>query len=154
MPDRGYASLEQRRLVLADPFNLERFVAAQDPIYHRVIAELRRGMKQTHWMWFVFPQIAGLGRSAMAERYAISALDEARAYLAHRLLGPRLLECTQAVLDVDDRSAHAIFGSPDDVKFHSSMTLFAHAANNPELFRATLDKYFGGEEDMLTMRKI
>jgi uncharacterized protein (DUF1810 family) len=154
MPDRGYASLEQRRLSLADPFNLERFVAAQDPIYHRVIAELRRGMKQTHWMWFVFPQIAGLGRSAMAERHAISSLEEARAYLAHRLLGPRLLECTQAVLDVDDRGAHAIFGSPDDVKFHSSMTLFAHTANNPEPFRAALDKHFGGKEDVLTIQKI
>jgi uncharacterized protein (DUF1810 family) len=139
---------------LADPFNLERFVAAQDPIYHRVIAELRRGMKQTHWMWFVFPQIAGLGHSAMAERYAISSLDEARAYLDHRILGPRLLECTQAVLDIDGKSVHAIFGSPDDVKFHSSMTLFAHAADNPEPFRAALNKYFGRDEDMLTIQKI
>jgi uncharacterized protein (DUF1810 family) len=131
-----------------DPFDLERFVAAQDPIYHRVIAELRRGMKQTHWMWFVFPQIAGLGRSAMAERYAISSLDEARAYLAHRILGPRLIECTQAVLDVEGRSAHAIFGSPDDLKFHSSMTLFAQVAVEAAIFLAAIGKYFDGQDDL------
>lgn len=139
---------------MSDPFDLERFVAAQDPIYGRVIAELRRGMKQTHWMWFVFPQIAGLGRSAMAERYAISSLDEARAYLAHRILGPRLIECTQAVLDVDGRNAHAIFGSPDDLKFHSSMTLFAYAAGDSAIFRAALGKYFTGADDAGTLALI
>jgi uncharacterized protein (DUF1810 family) len=137
-----------------DPFNLERFVAAQDPIYHRVIGELRHGLKQSHWMWFVFPQITGLGHSAMAERYAISSLDEARAYLAHRILGPRLLECTQAVLDIDGKSAHAIFGSPDDVKFHSSMTLFARASNDATPFRAALDKYFDSKEDAGTLALI
>lgn len=139
---------------MANPFDLERFVAAQDPIYGRVIAELRRGMKQTHWMWFVFPQIAGLGRSAMAERYAITSLHEARAYLDHRILGARLIECTQAVLDVEGRSAHAIFGSPDDLKFHSSMTLFAHVDSDPAIFRAALGKYFDGADDAGTLALI
>jgi uncharacterized protein (DUF1810 family) len=133
---------------------LERFVAAQDPIYARVIAELRHGAKHTHWMWFVFPQIAGLGRSPMAQRYAISSLDEARAYLAYPLLGGRLRECTLAVLDVQGRSAHDIFGAPDDLKFHSCMTLFARATDGNAAFRAALKKYFGGQEDALTLRQL
>lgn len=137
---------------MTDPGNLERFVKAQDPIYHRVIGELRQGRKQTHWMWFVFPQLVGLGRSFMAQRFAIASLDEARAYLDHRILGPRLRECTQAVLDVEGRSAHDIFGSPDDLKFRSSMTLFAHAAPSP--FRAALDKYFDGADDAGTLALI
>ena len=133
-----------------DPFGLARFVAAQDPVYGRVVQELRSGRKQTHWMWFVFPQVSGLGRSAMAERYAISGLDEARAYLAHPLLGGRLRECTGLVLDVEGRSIHDIFGSPDDLKFHSCMTLFAEVAEEP-LFARAIGKYFGGEYDKMTL---
>ncbi len=143
------------RLLVSDvPFDLERFIAAQDPVYHRVVAELRAGRKTSHWMWFVFPQIAGLGFSAMAQRYAISSLDEARAYLAHRLLGPRLRESTRLVLDVEGRDAHTIFGAPDDLKFRSSMTLFAHAAPQEILFRDALEKYYGGVEDPATRDKL
>ena len=134
-----------------DPFNLARFVAAQDPVYGRVIQELRSGRKQSHWMWFIFPQIAGLGRSAMAQHFAISSLDEARAYLAHPLLGGRLRECTQLVLDAEGRSAHEIFGSPDDLKFHSCMTLFAQADSGDSRFTRALDRYFGGGRDAMTL---
>jgi uncharacterized protein (DUF1810 family) len=133
---------------------LQRFAEAQDGIYAQVLAELKAGAKRSHWMWFVFPQIAGLGHSAMAQRYAIAGLGEAQAYLAHPLLGPRLKECTQAVLDVEDKTAHAIFGSPDDLKFRSCMTLFARAASDEPLFRTAIDKYFGGEEDPLTLEKL
>ena len=131
-----------------DPFDLERFIAAQDPVYGRVTGELRQGRKQTHWMWFIFPQIAGLGRSAMAERYAIRSVDEARAYLAHTLLGGRLRECTRLVLDVEGRTVSQIFGNPDDLKFRSSMTLFAR---EERLFQDALDKYFGSEADTATL---
>ena len=134
--------------------NLGRFVEAQAPVHDRALAELKAGRKQSHWMWFVFPQITGLGRSPMAQHYAIQNLAEARAYLAHPLLGARLRECTQAVLDVEGKTAHEIFGSPDDLKFRSSMTLFAHAAPDEELFRAALEKYFDGEEDALTVDKL
>ena len=127
---------------------------AQAPIYDRALRELRAGRKQSHWMWFVFPQIAGLGHSAMAQTYAIESLEEARAYLAHPVLEPRLRECCQAVLDVQGKSAHEIFGSPDDVKFRSCLTLFARAAPDETLFRAALNKYFGGEEDALTLEKM
>jgi uncharacterized protein (DUF1810 family) len=116
-------------------------------VIERVRMELRAGRKRSHWMWFVFPQLLGLGQSAMAVRYAIGSLDEAAAYLAHPVLGPRLRECTQLVLDVERRDAHAIFGSPDDMKFHSSMTLFAAAAPMAAVFRAALDKYFAGKPD-------
>ncbi len=135
-------------------YDLERFVSAQQSVYARVTAELRAGRKHTHWMWFVFPQIAGLGHSAMARRYAIGSLDEARAYLAHPVLGPRLRECTQLVLGVQGRAAHAIFGSPDDLKFRSSMTLFAQAAPDDPLFRTALDTYFGGAPDTATLEKL
>jgi uncharacterized protein (DUF1810 family) len=134
--------------------SLERFVAAQAPVYDQALRELRAGRKQSHWMWFVFPQIAGLGYSVMAQTYAIASLNEARAYLAHPLLGPRLRECCQAVLDVQGKSAHEIFGSPDDVKFRSSLTLFAQAAPEEPLFRAALNKYFSGEADPLTVQKL
>jgi uncharacterized protein (DUF1810 family) len=134
--------------------NLDRFVEAQAPIYTRALAELTAGRKQSHWMWFVFPQISGLGKSPMAQHYAIHSLQEARAYLAHPLLGARLKECTSAVLGVEGKSAHEIFDTPDDLKFHSSMTLFAHAAPDEKLFRTALDKYFGGEEDKLTLEKL
>jgi len=135
-------------------FDLERFVSAQTPMIEQALAELRQGRKRSHWMWFTFPQIAGLGHSTMAQYYAIASLDEAHAYLAHPLLGPRLQQCTQAVLDVKGRSVHEIFGSPDDLKFHSSMTLFAQAAPQEPLFRATLDKYFGGACDQQTLNKL
>jgi len=137
-----------------DPFHLQRFVDAQDPVYGRAVAELRAGLKQTHWMWFIFPQIAGLGRSAMAEKFAIRSLDEAKAYLARPLLGGRLRECTRLVLRADANSANAIFGSPDDLKFRSSMTLFAHAAPGEPLFREALEKYFGGKDDAATRQRL
>jgi uncharacterized protein (DUF1810 family) len=133
--------------------SLERFVTAQEQIYPRALAELKAGRKQSHWMWFIFPQVAGLGQSAMSRAYAIQSLDEARAYLAHPLLGARLRECCQAVMDVQGKSAHDIFGSPDDLKFRSSLTLFDLAAPN-DIFRAALEKYFGGKEDELTLEKL
>ena len=133
-----------------DPFKLRRFVDAQDLVYRSVISELRAGVKQSHWMWFVFPQVAGLGRSATAELYAIQSLDEAKAYLAHALLGGRLRECTQLKLDMRDKTARQILGNPDDLKFFSSMTLFAHAAPTEPLFRDALAKYFDGREDAMT----
>ena len=132
---------------------LERFVDAQAPVHGRALAELKAGRKQSHWMWFIFPQIAGLGRSPMAQHYAIQNLAEARAYLNHPVLGARLRECTRAVLDVEGKTAHEIFGSPDHLKFRSSMTLFAHAAPDEELFRTALEKYFDGE-DQLTVEKL
>ena len=116
----------------------------------QVLAELAAGCKRTHWMWFVFPQIAGLGRSAMAQRYALGSLDEARAYLAHPVLGPRLLRCTEVVNAVEGRTVSKVFGSPDDLKFHSSMTLFALAQPGEAVFRAALAKYFGSQMDALT----
>ncbi len=137
-----------------DPFDLQRFVEAQAPVYERVRAELRNGCKHSHWMWFVFPQIAGLGHSAMAQRYAISSLDEARAYLGHPVLGQRLRECTRLMVQVDGKSAHEILGSPDDMKFRSCMTLFARAAPQDEIFGAALDKYFGGGADASTLAKL
>ncbi|HKD22018.1 MAG TPA: DUF1810 domain-containing protein [Rhizomicrobium sp.] len=137
-----------------DPFNLRRFVEAQDLVYRSVIAELRAGVKQSHWMWFVFPQVAGLGHSAMADKYAIASLDEAKAYLAHPLLGARLKECTELVLAVTGKTARQILGSPDDMKFRSSMTLFAQAAPNEPLFRDALKKYFDGKDDPATLERI
>ncbi len=136
-----------------DPFGLQRFVDAQAPVIERVRAELRDGRKRSHWMWFVFPQIAGLGSSAMAARYAIASLDEARAYLAHPVLGARLREMTQLVLAVEGRDVHRIFGSPDDMKFHSSMTLFDAMAAG-DVFDAALAKYFGGARDAGTLARI
>ena len=130
---------------------LERFVTAQAQIMPRVLAELGAGRKQSHWMWFIFPQIIGLSHSFRGEYYAIASLDEARAYLAHPLLGPRLRQCTGLVLAVERKSAHDIFGSPDDLKFRSSMTLFGQAAPDEPLFRTALEKYFDGEEDTLTL---
>ncbi|MCE3262139.1 MAG: hypothetical protein K0R43_1218 [Pseudoduganella sp.] len=130
---------------------LERFVVAQEGLYQQVLRELSAGRKRSHWMWFVFPQLAGLGASAMAQRYALGSLAEARAYLAHPVLGARLRECSALVLAVQGATIHGIFGSPDNMKFHSSMTLFAQAAPQEPLFRACLDKYFGGEPDRATL---
>lgn len=139
---------------MSDPFDLQRFVDAQAQIYDRALAELRAGEKRSHWMWFVFPQLAGLGFSAMAQRYAISGLDEARAYLAHPVLGPRLLACTDAVLAVEGRTTHQIFGSPDDMKFRSSMTLFRAAAPEEPRFDRALERYYGGAADERTMARL
>ena len=134
-----------------DPYDLERYVRAQEPVFAQVCAELAAGRKQSHWMWFIFPQLRGLGKSPMAERYAIGSLAEARAYLAHPLLGERLRSCTQLVNRVEGRSAQAIFGYPDYLKFRSSMTLFARAAaGGGEPFGDALAKYFNGEDDPLT----
>jgi uncharacterized protein (DUF1810 family) len=139
---------------MADPFDLDRFVRAQDPVLDQVRRELGEGRKRSHWMWFVFPQLRGLGRSATAQRYGIGSLDEARAYLAHPVLGPRLVECTGLVNRVEGRSVHQIFGSPDDLKFHSSMTLFASADPEALAFRKALGKHFGGALDTLTVEKL
>ena len=134
-----------------DPYDLERFVAAQEPVYAHACAELAAGHKQSHWMWFIFPQLQGLGASPMAQRYAIGSLEEARAYLSHPLLGERLRRCTELVNRVEGRTAQQIFGYPDYLKFRSSMTLFARAAaDRAEPFSAALEKFFAGEEDPLT----
>lgn len=137
-----------------DPHNLERFVAAQAPVYEEVCAELRAGRKRSHWMWFIFPQIAGLGGSAMAVRYAIASREEAAAYLAHPVLGPRLRECTALVLQVEGRAIDEILGEIDAMKFRSSMTLFAHAAEENRLFLDALQKYFAGQADPLTLDRL
>ena len=127
---------------------LDRFVSAQAGVYADALAELDQGRKRTHWMWFVVPQIAGLGHSPTARRYAITSLDEARAYLAHPVLGPRLEESARAVLAIDGKSAEDIFGYPDDLKLRSSMTLFARAADDPGVFQAVLDRYYDGPDPM------
>ena len=134
-----------------DPFALQRFVDAQQGVYAQVCAELAAGRKRSHWMWFVFPQLRGLGHSAMAQHFGIASGDEARAYWAHPLLGPRLKQCTGLVLAVAGRSAHEIFGPPDDLKFRSCMTLFA-AATGEAVFRQALAKYFDGQDDEQTLR--
>ena len=137
-----------------DPFDLQRFVDAQARVYDTVLGELRDGRKRSHWMWFVFPQLRGLGSSPTAVRFAISSIDEARAYLAHGLLGPRLRECTGLVATIDGRSAEEIFGWPDDMKLRSSMTLFARAADDNAAFVAVLEKFYGGEEDSATLARL
>ncbi len=134
-------------------FNLERFTEAQAPVYPQVLQELRAGEKRTHWMWFIFPQLSGLGSSAMAERYAIGSLDEARTYLAHPVLGQRLRECTTLVNNVQGRTAGQIFGWPDELKFRSCMTLFAQASSGSE-FQAALEKYCGGAGDEETLQHL
>jgi uncharacterized protein (DUF1810 family) len=136
-----------------DPHDLQRFVDAQAGAYDQARAELSAGAKRSHWMWFIFPQIAGLGFSAMARRYAIASRLEARAYLNHAVLGPRLIACTRAVCRVEGRSAHQIFGSPDDLKFRSSMTLFAAVAQDG-IFAEALRKYYGGQPDEATLQAL
>ncbi|MCW2011162.1 DUF1810 domain-containing protein [Bradyrhizobium ottawaense] len=135
---------------MTDPLDLERFVTAQNTVFRDVRGELARGRKQTRWMWFVFPQIAGLGFSAMSQRYAIGSRAEAKAYLAHPVLGPRLVECTRLVLAVDGRTINAILGAPDDAKFRSSMTLFGAVSDEP-VFGEALARYFAGERDAATL---
>ncbi len=132
-----------------DPFDLKRFINAQASVYADALAELEQGEKRTHWMWFVFPQVSGLGRSPTAQHYAIQSRDEAQAYLAQPVLGPRLCACTRAVLQIS-RSAHEIFGSPDDKKFHSCMTLFERISGN-SFFKAALTQFFEGELDRATL---
>ena len=135
-------------------FDLERFVAAQNPVYAQVCRELRQGLKQGHWMWFIFPQLKGLGHSSMANRYGISSAAEARAYLAHPVLGPRLQECTSLVNNVEGVSVDDIFGYPDDLKFRSSMTLFAHVSSGSNVFADALQKYYAGHPDPLTLETL
>jgi uncharacterized protein (DUF1810 family) len=134
--------------------DLQRFVDAQSQTYDQALAELRAGEKRTHWMWFVFPQIAGLGRSGMAQRFAIQDLDEARAYLAHPTLGRRLIECAKALTDLDSADPERVFGSVDAMKLRSSMTLFAHAAPEQPVFREVLDHWFDGTEDDATVSRL
>lgn len=137
---------------MTDPFDLGRFVAAQEDVIADALAELHAGQKQSHWMWFVFPQLRGLGVSPTAHRFGIADLAEARAYLAHPLLGRRLFACTDIVLSIERRTLHQIFGSPDDMKFISSMTLFALASENAQsAFRTALDRYGGGALDQRTV---
>ena len=139
---------------MADPFNLERFVDAQAQVYERARRELEAGRKESHWMWFIFPQIMGLGQSAMSIRFAIASLDEARAYLAHPVLGPRLRTCAKLALDAPGASARAVFGPIDEMKFRSSMTLFTRAAPDEEAFQRCLDKYFAGAPDPATLARV
>jgi uncharacterized protein (DUF1810 family) len=137
-----------------DPYNLQRFLDAQDSVYEEVCRELRDGYKRSHWMWFIFPQIKGLGHSPLARKFAISSLQEAEAYLKHPILGSRLRECTRLVTLLEGRSIDQIFGSPDNLKFRSSMTLFAHATPDNEVFKHALQKYFGAEFDPLTLERL
>lgn len=139
---------------MGDPFDLQRFVAAQEPVFGEVCAELRAGRKRSHWMWFIFPQLRGLGSSAMAERFGISSLPEALAYLRHPVLGARLRECAQLALDAPAGEAEEIFGPVDAVKLRSSLTLFCRAAPEEPVFRAALDRYFGGQPDALTLDRL
>jgi uncharacterized protein (DUF1810 family) len=139
---------------MEDRYDLQRFIQAQDPIYQQVCSELRAGRKRSHWMWFIFPQISGLGRSDMAQRFAISSLEEAIAYLNDPVLGARLEECTRLVNAVGGSSVERIFGYPDDMKFHSSMTLFYRAAPANDAFSEALKKYFNGQLDAPTLQQL
>lgn len=139
---------------MPDPFNLERFVDAQTPVYEQVRRELRTGRKESHWMWFVFPQIAGLGLSPTAKKYAISSRAEAAACLEHPVLGPRLRQCARLVTDIEDRTIGEILGHPDDLKFRSSMTLFAQATPDNKVFTDALEKYFPAGFDRLTLDRL
>lgn len=137
-----------------DPFKLQRFVEAQAPVIENVVAELHEGCKRSHWMWFVFPQLRGLGSSPTAVRYGIASLAEAQAYLKHPVLGPRLRDCTRLVLGIRGATVGDIFGYPDDRKFHSSMTLFSRASADNEVFREALTKYFDGIPDPATLARL
>jgi uncharacterized protein (DUF1810 family) len=141
-------------LLEADPFDLQRFVDAQDRVFPAVLSELASGRKESHWMWFVFPQIAGLGQSPTSVKFAISSLEEASAFLSHPVLGSRLRECAALTLSVESRTARQIFGPVDEMKFRSSMTLFARAAPEADVFRRCLDRYFGGAPDPATLAKL
>lgn len=136
---------------MSDPFNLQRFIEAQQPVYDRALQELRAGRKTSHWIWFILPQLDGLGHSDMAERFGLSGASEARAYLGHELLGPRLEECVRALLQHHDKSALQILGHPDDLKFRSCLTLFAHIAPGHPLFQAALEQFYDGKPDDRTL---
>jgi uncharacterized protein (DUF1810 family) len=144
-------SANTESLSMHDPFNLLRFVEAQRPVFTQAMDELRAGHKTSHWMWFIFPQLHGLGRSATAERFAISGAAEARAYLLHDLLGPRLEESVSIILEHSDKSALQILGSPDDLKLHSCLTLFVSIAPDHPRFQLALDQFFAGEKDAKTL---
>ena len=135
-----------------DPYDLKRFLSAQEGVYERALTELKRGQKRTHWMWYIFPQFDGLGYSPTAKRYAIKSIEEARQYLNHPVLGKRLLECTEALISINGGSLSEIFGYPDDMKFKSSMTLFEKIAGSGSVFSSALDKYCHGERDAMTLR--
>jgi uncharacterized protein (DUF1810 family) len=137
-----------------DPYNLQRFIDAQRGSYEQAVKELTAGHKHSHWMWYIFPQIQGLGRSTMAQKYAVSSLDEAKAYLEHRILGPRLRECTQLVTAVKLSTIEDILGYPDNLKFHSSVTLFAHATADNQIFVDAVKKYFRSEFDSATITRV
>ena len=137
-----------------DPYNLQRFIEAQEHVYAQVCAELRQGRKTSHWMWFIFPQIRGLGSSETAQYFAIAGRQEAAAYAAHPVLGTRLRECAALVLQVDNKSVDRIFGYPDNLKFHSSMTLFAQASEDNQVFMDSLKKYFSGALDPQTLARL
>jgi uncharacterized protein (DUF1810 family) len=139
---------------MADAFDLQRFRDAQDPMIDQVRRELRRGRKMTHWIWFIFPQVQGIGRSPTAQYYAIRSLEEAKAYLGDPVLGPRLRECTEIVNGLTGRTAYAIFRSPDDLKFHACMTLFGAASGGDELFATALEKFFAGEPHAATIERL
>jgi len=149
LPGKMPSSNSER--AMSQPFDLDRFVAAQDQVIDQVRRELRAGAKRGHWMWFVFPQLAGLGRSEMARRYALASLGEATAYLRHPVLGPRLVECSDLVLAVRDRSVAEIFGAPDDLKLHSCMTLFAQVPRAAPVFGFVLATHFDGVADRATL---
>jgi uncharacterized protein (DUF1810 family) len=135
-----------------DPYDLNRFVRAQEHDYERALSEIKSGRKRTHWMWYIFPQIDGLGFSSTAKHYAIKSLTEAKAYLEHPTLGPRLLACAEAVVRIEDRSATEIFGTPDDMKLRSCATLFARVAPRDSVFERLLTKYYRGERDGKTLQ--
>lgn len=135
-----------------DPYNLARFVQAQEEDYEQALSEIRSGRKRSHWMWYIFPQFEGLGSSSTSQRYSIKSVAEAEAYLAHAVLGPRLVECAEALLRIDGLSAGTIFGSPDDMKLRSSATLFAGVSSERSVFHQLIDKYFHGERDDMTLR--
>ena len=137
---------------MTDPYDLNRFVRAQEETYEQALTELERGRKQSHWMWFIFPQLDGLGSTPISRFYSIKSEDEARAYLAHPVLGPRLTQCAEAILAVDGKSATAILGSPDDLKLRSCATLFAHVSPPGSVFERVLDKFYSGERDPATLR--
>ena len=141
---------EQQR----DPYHLERFVEAQNPVYDQVCTELQQGLKMTHWMWFIFPQIEGLSSSAMSRRFAVTSLVEADAYLDHSVLGPRLVQCTEFVINASGRTLKQILGPTDNMKFRSCMTLFAHTTASNKVFEAALQRYFSGQYDQLTLDRL
>ena len=137
-----------------DPFELNRFVEAQEDIYASALAQIRAGQKRSHWMWYIFPQIEGLGFSSTSRRYAIRGIAEATSYLAHPIVGPRLLECSKAALNVERRSAHEVFGSPDDLKLQSCATLFAQVSPPASVFEQLIDRFFEGQPDQNTLRQL